>query len=113
VRFFAFWLKGNNMKKVTPKHPIPVYADAGFFRVRALDNVREFGLMRFAFTVGLCIDIEPTSQYQIYTGRYCYPSLNEALAAFDEYTGTGDPSGDWVKYKGLDGERENPNLKEN
>lgn len=37
-------------------------------------------------------------------------SVTNAVAALNEWDGNGDPSGDWIKYKGIGGERSNNNL---
>lgn len=63
-------------------------------------------LQRMIFTVGLFVGI--TEDY--YKGRYCYPDLRSAKDAIREWDGTGDPPGDWIKYKGLGGERSNSKL---
>lgn len=64
----------------------------------------------FAFTIGVMFGLD---EYD-YGGRWCYPKdiYVEAIVAFDLWDGKGDPMGDWVKYKGQDGERFNDNLKE-
>lgn len=79
--------------------------ESGMVHARQLPDGRWIGVMRFLFTHGLCVDCDEYG----YTGRYCYQSEGEALIAFATYTGAGDPVGDWVKYKGIDGERINPN----
>jgi hypothetical protein len=39
-----------------------------------------------------------------YKGRYCYPSFAEAKSALLIWDGVGHPPGEWIKYKGEDGE---------
>lgn len=65
-------------------------------------------LKPFMFTVGLCIGINEHSFY----GRYCYPNDRklEAIFALGCWDGKGDPRGNWVKYKGKDGERSNTKI---
>lgn len=60
---------------------------------------------RMAFTVGLFYGMDA----QTYQGRYCYESLFEAIEALVQWDGNGDPTGDWVKHKGVGGEYSNPN----
>lgn len=63
------------------------------------------GLRRFIFTTGLVIGIGTHN----YFGRYCYQNHADALDALNTWDGSGDPSGNWIKYKGEGGERCNPN----
>lgn len=58
----------------------------------------------FMFTHGLLVELDVVS----YGGRYCYETYEEAVAALRSWDGNGDPPGDWIKYKGLDGERLGP-----
>lgn len=62
----------------------------------------------FMYTYGLCCGIDESG----YTGRYCYHTAIEALLALKAWNGEGDPSGNWIKYKGRPYERSNPNNKE-
>jgi hypothetical protein len=41
--------------------------------------------------------------------RWCYHSFVGAFLGLQEWDGVGDPPGDWIKEKGRDGERPNPN----
>lgn len=66
------------------------------------------GLRRMAFTVGLFYGIDDIG----YKGRYCFHSYKEAAEALVEWSGTGDPPGNWIKHKGYR-EYRNPNYKEN
>ena len=83
------------------------YTENGYFLVREIKGRGICALCRFAFTVGLVIGINSVGYY----GRYCYDNLAEATKAIEEWDGTGDPSGDWIKYKGYGGERSNTNKK--
>lgn len=67
-------------------------------------NGKICGLMRFAFTTGLVVGLNPIG----YQGRYCYHTLAEATEALLVWNGEGHPSGNWIKYKG-DFEISNPN----
>ena len=78
----------------------------GYFNITEIEGRGVCALYRFAFTVGLVINITDID----YKGRYCYPELAEAKAAINAWDGKNDPSGNWVKYKGIDGERRNENF---
>lgn len=78
------------------------YLDSeGYTHLRVIPNLGICGLYRFMFTVGLVIEIDEYG----YKGRYCYNRAFEASKALEEYDGIGDPGGDWIKYKGVGGER--------
>lgn len=64
------------------------------------------GVKPYLFTGALVVGINPV-QYQ---GRYCYATLTEAQEVLATWDGNGDPAGAWIKYKGLDGERDGPGL---
>lgn len=63
-------------------------------------------LYRYMFTIAILTKL---SYQDLYYGRYCYPNLLDAVNAYLTWNGEDDPSGNWIKYKGRDGERENPN----
>lgn len=65
------------------------------------------GIMRQLFTVGLFYGLDLYS----YGGRYCYPTLADAVEGLLNWDGQGDPPGNWIKHKGKF-EYSNPN-KEN
>ena len=75
----------------------------GYYEIRNIDGQGLCGLRKFAFTTGLIIGIEQLT----YVGRYCFSSEQDALNALNDWNGTGDPSGNWIKYKGFGGDREN------
>jgi len=56
----------------------------GYRELREIEGKGICGLMKFVFTTGLVIGM-------------------------NSWDGKGDPSGNWIKYKGTGGERENPN----
>lgn len=60
------------------------------------------GLGRMVFTVGVVWGID---EDECYVGRWCYHSYAEAKEALSLWDGKGDPPGEWIKYKGIDGER--------
>ena len=62
-------------------------------------------LRRFMFTTGLVVGLDRIG----YDGRYCYESHADAISALKDWHGVGDPSGGWIKYKGVGGDRSNPN----
>ena len=75
----------------------------GYYSIREISDKGICGLRKFVFTTGLIIGMDMVG----YKGRYCYSSAKDAQKALDEWDGTGDPGGPWIKYKGLGGEREN------
>lgn len=77
----------------------------GYSEIREINSKGICGLMDFIFTTGLVIGMNEIG----YFGRYCYKTRQEALDALNKWDGSGDPSGNWIKYKGTGGERENPN----
>ena len=63
------------------------------------------GIMRYMFTWGLVYGI----QKQVYEGRYCYPSYEDAILALAMWKGEGDPEDDkWIKHKGRSIDEHNP-----
>jgi hypothetical protein len=77
----------------------------GYYEFRKVPNHGICALRNFIFTTGIIIGLNPNSYY----GRYCYPYQHEASNSLKEWDGIGDPKGDWLKYKGVGGERENEN----
>ena len=77
----------------------------GFTHIRVIDG-KICGIKRFLFTTGLVVGLNEIG----YDGRYCYEHRSDAVDALREWDGNGDPSGDWIKYKGIGGERSNNNL---
>lgn len=80
------------------------FEELGYIVVRQLQDGRWIGVIRMIFTTGLCIGLHAHG----YSGRYCYDRLYDAVEAAKTYTGEGDPSGPWIKYKGHNGERSHP-----
>lgn len=72
----------------------------GYTDLREIDG-RWYGLYRFMFTTGLVVGLDEYG----YEGRYCYHTMSEARNALIHWYGKGDPPGEWIKYKGKDGER--------
>jgi len=77
----------------------------GYYEIKEINSKGICGLMDFMFTTGLVIGMDRMG----YFGRYCYKTRQEALNALNSWDGSGDPPGNWIKYKGSGGERENPN----
>ncbi len=77
----------------------------GYRELREIEGKGICGLMKFVFTTGLVIGMNEIGYY----GRYCYATEQEAMDALNSWDGKGDPSGNWIKYKGTGGERENSN----
>jgi hypothetical protein len=79
----------------------------GYFEFRKVANFGICGLQKFVFTTGIVIGLTHIGYY----GRYCYPSQSEASQELINWDGQGDPKGNWLKYKGEGGERENEGCK--
>lgn len=77
-----------------------------YFGFKYIEGKGLCGLRRFLYTTGLCIGLTRWS----FEGRYCFENLADAREALDKWDGEGDPSGDWIKYKGRT-EYSNPNSK--
>lgn len=73
----------------------------GYFLARELPGRGVVALQRFAFTVGLVYGISE----HFYEGRWCYARLADAVEAITSWDGVDDPPGEWIKYKGVGGER--------
>lgn len=78
--------------------------EQGYFELKEIPGRGLCGLFQFLFTVGLVYGIDEGG----YKGRWCYPTLDEARIALKYWDGAQDPIGNWIKYKGEDGERSNP-----
>ena len=82
----------------------------GYFLICTKEGRGICALRKFAFTIGLCYGIDKLG----YVGRYCYPKelALEAVRAFINWDGTGDPEGPWLKHKGEGIDIRNPKLDE-
>lgn len=78
--------------------------EEGYTYICEKEGLGVCGVFRFLFTVGLVTGIDSMG----YKGRYCYASRIEAAYAITQWDGVGDPPGNWIKYKGAGGERDNP-----
>jgi hypothetical protein len=72
--------------------------------VRELPTGELAGLSKMAYTTGLVVGLDDAG----YRGRYCYERACDAQDALDAWTGEGDPSGPWIKFKGRGGDRYGP-----
>jgi len=86
-----------NQIKIAEKH--------GYTHVKLLP-CGATGILEFAYTTAIVLGIDDVG----YSGRYCYETHAEAVEALEQYSGTGDPSGPWIKYKGRGGERMGPGI---
>ena len=78
----------------------------GYYEIREISGIGLCGLRKFIFTTGLVIGIGEIQYY----GRYCYSNESDALEALNKWDGKEDASGPWIKYKGITGERSNPEM---
>ena len=52
-------------------------------------------LCRFAFTIGILVDVDEVG----YSHRYCYGNILDAITAYKNWDGIGEPEG-FIKRKG-------------
>jgi len=90
------------VKKETPL--LSFLREQGYSQIREVPNQGVCALSRFAFTTGLLVGCTRTQ----YKGRFCYPSFADAKSALASWDGVNLPPGNWIKYKGEDGEFANP-----
>jgi hypothetical protein len=78
----------------------------GYFELKE-SNGFILGLMKFAFTLAIVVDIHNDGSYE---HRFCYPygKALECLMAYKLYEGIDDPQGSWIKNKGWNVDRLNP-----
>lgn len=86
------------------------FFEMGYTGVRQLPDGRWVGVIRMAYTVGLCVGLNDAG----YEYRYCYQRYADAVCAAEQWDGQGDPPGPWIKLKGHRerGEVHGPGLKE-
>lgn len=91
------------MKEVelTPELRRSLEQDSGYIELKVIPGRGICGVSPFIFTVAVVYGIDEYS----YEGRWCYATKAEALSGLREWDGVGDPSGEWIKYKGRGGER--------
>lgn len=77
----------------------------GYCHLTEINGRGVCGVMRFMFTYGLVYGLDESG----YKGRYCFDNAIEAAVSLAVWSGSGDPSGKWIKHKG-DTEYSNPNL---
>lgn len=82
----------------------------GYFELKEANGII-LGLMRFAFTLAIVVDIKSDGFYE---HRYCYPYAEtlDCLMSYKIYDGIDDPIGKWVKNKGHDRDRVNPAIEQ-
>jgi hypothetical protein len=60
----------------------------------------------YLYTYGLVVGIDERG----HESRYCYERLYDAIKGLLLWDGKGDPKGPWVKHKGLNVDRLNPDI---
>jgi hypothetical protein len=76
----------------------------GYFNYREIEGRGVCAMAYFFFTVAILYGL--TDEW--IEGRYCFETEAEAQKSFDEWDGVGDPTGNWIKHKGVR-EYSNPN----
>lgn len=79
----------------------------GYSSLRMVNGVL-CGLLPFAFTTGLMVDLREFG----YELRYCYEHEADALAALLVWDGNDHPTGPWIKCKGRGVDLLNPELED-
>jgi hypothetical protein len=72
---------------------IPDDVKVEYHAIRALPDGRVIGVMRLLFHWTLHVDVD----WYGYNDRYCYATLEQAMAGFNQWTGDGEPSG-WHRH---------------
>lgn len=73
----------------------------GYVLIREIPGRGLCALHKFLFTTGIVWGLDDTG----HKGRWCYPNVVTAVVAYTQWNGIGDPPLNWIKYKGLGGER--------
>lgn len=89
--------------KLTEQLKTHLENEEGYIGVKEIEGHGICACLQFLFTIGLVTGIDNFG----YKGRWCYGSMVEAVYALDTWDGSGDPPGNWIKYKGEGGERWN------
>lgn len=94
-----------------------ILEEDGYLQLREVDGVI-CGVMRFAFTLGLMVNIKLDEVFNMslseYEYRYCYPYEKsvECLNDLAVYKYGEDPIGGWIKQKGSGIDRVNPAIED-
>ena len=102
-------MKNEVEEQLTDEQLIEHLKTGGYSNVRRIEGRGLCGTVRMIFTVGLVVDIT----YYSYEGRYCYPSMSDALDGLKNWDGLLDPPGNWIKYKSSKITYSNPNFDKN
>jgi hypothetical protein len=92
------------MKEINEFEDIPAellkeLEENGYCFLRVIPGKGICALSKLMFTVGIVYGLDMFG----YEGRYCYHTWHEAIVAFIQWDGTGDPSGRWIVHKGKKG----------
>lgn len=79
--------------------------ERGYYNIREIPGRGICGLYNFIYTTGLLVGLDEVG----YKGRYCYREVPDAYYDIRFWDGIDDPKSCWIKYKGVDGERDNTN----
>lgn len=74
-----------------------------FHVLREIPGLGTCGVQKFMVTSGLLVkltfDGDTVFDSYYYERRYCYAVTRDAVTALQEWDGTGDPPGEWIKEK--------------
>ena len=82
---------------------------AGYIDIRQAKNGVKIGIMRMNFTYALCYNVNLDPMALPYEHRYCYPDFAECFDDFVNWSGYGNPEGNWIKKKGSNVDEGNMN----
>ena len=82
-----------------PKELLKELEENGYHFLRVIPGKGICGLSKLLFTVGIVYELDMFG----YGGRYCYHTWAEAIVAFIQWNGIGDPPGRWIVHKGKKG----------
>ena len=86
--------------------PLAWVAELGYGAARIAGDAGVCAVRRLMFTGAIYVGITKDT----YLGRYCYATVGEALSALQAWDGSGDPPGNWIKFKGASSERLGPGI---
>jgi hypothetical protein len=73
------------------------YARDGYSHLKQLRDGKVAAILRFNFTWGLMVGVNPAG----YERRYCYEYSADAARALEDWDGKDHPDGPWIKCKGV------------
>jgi hypothetical protein len=101
---FTLDLPGLDIGQAFGSDPLAWVRSLGYGNPRRLPGAGICATKSMLFTGAIVVGIDAEG----YAGRFCYESDAEALDALMSWDGSGDPPGNWIAFKGQDGDRPGP-----